>query len=155
LGLTKRKLTINKLAISSIPRGLKANLVMGKRLVFAITSGLVLSSCSHGSGCYLPPPSSTLTSWDGLGSDPTANKAKSPKARKSANAQEMGGPTEPGDAAPEETALAGLKPYSEDWWSVRDAIDRAAEVKLAKKLIICRDCMSSKSDESTASITPQ
>ena len=127
---------------------------MSKRLALAITAGLVLSGCSHGSGCYLPPPSSTLTSWDGLGTDPTANKANSTKARKSTKAQGTSGPTAAGDAPPEETALAGLKPYSGEWWSVRDAIDRGAEVKLAKKLIICRDCMPSKPDDSTGSVAP-
>jgi hypothetical protein len=126
---------------------------MSKRLALAITAGLVLSGCSHGSGCYLPPPSSTLTSWDGLGPDPAANKAKSTKAQKSTNAQGTGGTTATG-SAPEETALAELKPYSGEWWSVRDAIDRAAEVKLAKKLIICRDCMPSKPDDSTGSVAP-
>jgi hypothetical protein len=128
---------------------------MSKRLAFAITAGLVLSGCSHGSGCYLPPPSSPLTYWDGLGSGPAANKVKSTKVRKSTNPQGMDGPTATGEAAPEEPALAGLKPYSAEWWSVRDAIDRAAEAKLAKKLVICRDCMPSKPDDSTGSIIHQ
>jgi hypothetical protein len=52
-----------------------------------------------------------------------------------------------------EAELAALKPYSEEWWSVRDAIDRAAEVKLSKKLIICRDCMPSKPYDQTGSIS--
>jgi hypothetical protein len=128
---------------------------MNKRLAFAITAGLVLSSCSHGSECYLPPPSSTLTYWDGLGAGPAANKVKSTKVRKSTYAQGMVGPTTTGEVAAEESALAGLKPYSAEWWSARDAIDRAAEAKLAKKLIICRDCMPSKSDDSTGSIIHQ
>jgi hypothetical protein len=128
---------------------------MSKRLAFAITAGLVLSSCSHGSGCYLPPPSSTLTYWDGLGSGPAANNAKSTKVRKTTNPQGMDGPTATDEAAPEEPALAGLKPYSAEWWSVRDAIDRAAEAKLAKKLVICRDCIPSKPDDSTGSIIHQ
>jgi hypothetical protein len=127
-------------------------LVMSKRLAFAVTAGLVLSGCSHSSGCYLPPPGSPLTSWDGLGSDPTAIKAKSTTARKSTHAQVMEGSTVTVEADAEESALAGLKPYSGEWWSARDAIDRAAEVKLAKKLIICRDCMPPKPDDSTGSI---
>ena len=128
---------------------------MNKRLAFAITAGLVLSSCSHGSGCYLPPPNSPLTYWDGLGSGPAPDKVKSTKLRKSTNAQGMDGPTATREAAPEESALAGLKPYSAEWWSARDAIDRADEAKLAKKLIICRDCMPSKPNDSTASIIHQ
>jgi hypothetical protein len=57
--------------------------------------------------------------------------------------------------SPYEAELAALKPYSKEWWSVRDAIDRAAEVKLAKKLIICRDCMPSEPDDQTGSIAPK
>jgi hypothetical protein len=125
---------------------------MSKRLAFAVTAGLVLSGCSHSGGCYLPPPGSPLTTWDGLGSDPTAIKAKSTTARKSTSAQVLEGSAVTVEAVPDESALAGLKPYSGEWWSARDAIDRAAEVKLAKKLIICRDCMPPKSDESTGSI---
>jgi hypothetical protein len=58
-----------------------------------------------------------------------------------------------GDESSNEAELAALKPYSEEWWSVRDAIDRAAEVKLSKKLIICRDCMPSKPYDQTGSIS--
>ena len=128
---------------------------MSKRLAFTITAGLVLSSCSHGSGCYLPPPTSTLASWDGLGAVSGPNKAKSKKTQKPTSAQERSGPTASDDASPEESELAGLKPYSGQWWSVRDAIDRADEVKLAKKLIICRGCMPSKPDDQTGSIAPK
>jgi len=127
---------------------------MSKRIAFAITAGLVLSSCSHGGGCYLPPPSSSLANWDGLGSDLAAFKANS-KARKSTYAQGIDKPTAAAEAAPDESALTGLKQYSPEWWSVRDTIDRAAEVRLAKKLIICRDCMPPKPHDSTASITAQ
>jgi hypothetical protein len=54
-----------------------------------------------------------------------------------------------------EAELATLKPYSEAWWSVRDAIDRAAEINLSKKLIICRGCAPSQLDDHTGSIAPQ
>jgi hypothetical protein len=125
---------------------------MSKRLAFAITAGLVLSSCSHESGCYLPHTNTPLTSWDGLGSDPTAKDAKPPKARQSTRAHAVES-TAPEAPPPEEAALAGLKPYSAEWWSVRDSIDRAAEDKLAKRLIICRDCMPTKPNDLTGSIT--
>ena len=46
-----------------------------------------------------------------------------------------------------------LKPFSNE--SINEALDRASEAKLGKKLIICRDCMPSTQDEQTGSITPK
>jgi hypothetical protein len=122
---------------------------MNRRLVFAITAALTLSGCSLGSECCIQPKTSTQTGWDGLGAVPVHNKVKFAKARKKSGTMASRG------ASTKESELAALKPYSEEWWSVRDAIDRAAEVELAKKLIICRDCMRSKPDDLTGSIAPK
>jgi hypothetical protein len=73
---------------------------------------------------------------------------KPAKARKKTEAVASGD-----ESSKKEAELAAQKPYSEEWWSVRDAIDRAAEVKLSKKLIICRDCMPSKPYDQTGSIS--
>ncbi len=97
---------------------------MSRRLVFVIGAGFALSGCCLGSGCYIEP-----------------------KARKKSEAVASD------DASPKEADLATLRPYSEEWWSVRDAIDRADELKLSKKLIICRGCVPSQPDDHTASIT--
>jgi hypothetical protein len=120
---------------------------MNSRLVFVITAGLTLSGCCAGSVHYIPPPSSALTRWDGLGRLPKTKNVKPARARKKIETVASG------DASPKETELAALKPYSKEWWSVRDAIDRADEVKLAKKLIICRGCMPKEPDQ-TGSIAP-
>jgi hypothetical protein len=101
---------------------------MSPRLVVVIAAGLALSGCGTGSVHYVPPSSSELANWDGLGRLPQTTRKKIEAVA-------------PGDASPKETELAALKPYSKEWWSVRDAIDRADEVKLAKKLIICRGCI--------------
>ena len=121
---------------------------MNRRLIFVIAAGLALSGCCLGSGGYLPQ-SRALTSWDGLGPVPVLNKVKPARDRKKSE------PIVSDDEASKEAELATLKPYSEEWWSVRDALDRAAEVKLSKMMIICRGCMSSKPDDQTGSITPK
>jgi hypothetical protein len=140
-GANKEKLTITGLAIRSNRADRSEQvLAMNIRLAFVIGAGLAVSGCCTGVGYYIPPPSSALTRWDGFGPSLKAKNVKRAKARKSETVA-------PFDESPKEAELASLKPYSEDWWSVRDAIDRADEVKLAKKLIICRNCMPSKPDE--------
>jgi hypothetical protein len=64
-------------------------------------------------------------------------------------------PTEAEDNSPSEEELAKLKPYSREWGAVRDAIDRADDARLRKKLIICRDCMPPEPDDQTGSIAPK
>lgn len=120
---------------------------MSRRLIFVIGAGLALSGCCLGTGCYIQPPSAQ-TCWAGLGPLPVRNNVKPAKARKKTEAVASGD-----ESSKKEAELAALKPYSEEWWSVRDAIDRAAEVKLSKKLIICRDCMPSKPYDQTGSIS--
>jgi hypothetical protein len=97
----------------------------------------------------MQPPTSRLTNWDGLSSLPTRDKVKSAKARRESE------PEAAGDAPPEESQLAALKQYSQEWWSVRDAIDRAADARLAKKMVICRNCMPSKPEDQTGSVAPK
>jgi hypothetical protein len=119
---------------------------MSRRLVFVVATSLTLTGCCLGSGCYIQPSTSALTSWDGLDPVPKRNGVKRAKVRKTSEAVSSD------DGSPNEAELAALKPYSEEWWSVRDAIDRAADVKLAKRLIICWHCMPSELDDQTGSI---
>ena len=55
--------------------------------------------------------------------------------------------------SPNEEELSKLKPYSREWGVVLDAMNRAADDKLKKQLIICRGCMPSEPDDQTGSIT--
>jgi hypothetical protein len=122
---------------------------MSRPLVFVIAAGLALSGCCLGSGCYIQPPTNALTSWDGLGPLPKRNNVKRAKVRKTSE------PAASEDNSPSEEELAKLRPYSKEWGAVRDAIDRAADAKLKKKLIICRDCMPPEPDDQTGSIAPK
>jgi hypothetical protein len=120
---------------------------MSRRLVFLFAAGCTLASCSHGTISYNHPLSIALKNWDGLGPIPVPNKIKFTKAQKK-TATVLSQDTSPD----EETQLAALKRYSDEWWSLRDALDRAAEVRLAKKMIICQNCMPTVPDDQTASI---
>jgi hypothetical protein len=119
---------------------------MSRRLVFLIVAGLALSGC----WCYyIPPPTSALTSWDGLGSLPKPNHVKRVRVQKTSETRV------PEDNSPsEEEQLAKLRPYSKEWGAVFDAINRAHDAKLKVKLIICRDCMPPEPGDQ-ASIAPK
>jgi hypothetical protein len=125
---------------------------MSNRLVLLTTASFVLSGCCGGSERYIHPTTFTPTSWNVFGPVPVRNKVKSANSSKKSETVAYGSAPSKEDAFPKESELDALKPYSPEWWSVRDAIDRASEVKLAKKLIICRNCMPSTADEQTGSV---
>jgi hypothetical protein len=109
---------------------------------------LAVTGCLGGS-CYIQSSASKIAGWDGLDPYPKRVNGKTAKVRKTSE------PAVSDDTSPSEAELAALKPYSKEWWSVRDAVDRAADMKLAEKLIICRGCLSSDLDDQTGSITPR
>ena len=119
---------------------------MNRRLIFVIAAGLALSGCCLGSGGYLRPQSSALTSWDGLGPVPKRNRVKPVKVRKTSE------DVVSRDNSPSEDELARLKPYSQEWTALLDGINRAADDKLRRKLIICRGCMPPEAGDQTSSI---
>jgi hypothetical protein len=119
---------------------------MRRLLGFVIAAGLALSGCCPGSGCYIQPPTYARTSWDGLGSLPKPKNVKRLKVRQTSEAVASE------DQSPSEEELAKLRPYSKKWGAALDAINRAADVKLRKALIICRGCMPPEQDDQTGSI---
>jgi len=125
------------------------------RLALAIAAGLGLSGCCLGGGCYVQPPNSALANWDGLGPPPKRNNAKRVKVRKTIErvASKDDSPSEE-ELARSEAELAKLKPYSKEWATALDALNRAVDAKLKKKLIICRNCMPPEQADHTGSITP-
>jgi hypothetical protein len=121
---------------------------MSRPLAFVIAAGLALSgSCLDGSGCYVQPPTNALASWDGFGPLPKRNHVKRVKVRKTSLAVAA-----PKDSSPSEDELSKLKPYSKEWTDVLNAINRAEDDKLKRKLIICGDCMPPNPDDQTGSI---
>jgi hypothetical protein len=130
---------------------------MSRQLIFAIAAGSALSGCCLGSGYYIPPPGAPLPRWEGAGLVQVHNidPPQAPNNGKAEKAPRKSAAVASEDESLGEAKLIALKKYSEEWWSVRDAIDRAAEVRLTKKLVICRDCMPSTPEDATASITPK
>jgi len=118
---------------------------MSRRLLFVIVAGLALSGCA-GSGGYIQPPTTTLANWDGFGPVPKHSHAKRVKVRKT-NEDVVSRET-----SPSEDELSKLKPYSQEWTAVLDGMNRAADDKLRRKLIICRGCMPPETDDQTSSI---
>jgi len=57
------------------------------------------------------------------------------------------------DEVPTEADLAKLKPYSKEWGTALEAMNRAADERLSKKLIICRGCLSPADEDRTESST--
>ena len=129
---------------------------MNGRLIFVIAAGLALSGCCiDGSGCYVSyvqPPTTALVSWDGLGPLPKRNTVKKPAKRVPKTSVAVAASE---DKSPSEEELSKLKPYSKEWGAALDAINRAYDDKLRKKLIICRECMPPESDDQTGSIGPK
>ena len=147
---SKEKINHNGTSVSdqSARIEIRKSWTMSRRLAFLIVAGLALSGCClNGSGCYIPPPNSALTSWDGLGPYPKRNHVKRLKVRTTNEAVVSD------DNSPSEEELSKLRPYSEEWGAVFEAINRAADSKLKKKLIICRDCLPPEPDDQTGSIT--
>ena len=118
---------------------------MSRRLLFVIVAGLALSGCA-GSGRYIQSPTTALANWDGLGPHPKRDHVKPVKVRKTSD------DVASRDNSPSEDELSRLKPYSQEWTAALDGINRAADDKLRRKLIICRGCMPSETDDQTSSI---
>ena len=131
-------------------------LAMNRRLLFVIAVGSALSGCCFdGSGCYVhnvQPPATALASWDWLGPLPKRNTVKKlakrlPKTSVAVAASK--------DNSLSEDELSKLKPYSKEWHAVLDAINRADDDELKRKLVICRGCMSPEPNDQTGSIGPK
>jgi hypothetical protein len=113
---------------------------MTRRFKFLIAASLVVTGSCLGVICYARPSADTMASWDGFDSLPKRGDGKVGIIRKT-------GEPPASDSASAEAELVALKPYSPEWWSVRDAIDRTADEQLARKLIICRGCLPSEPDD--------
>ena len=114
---------------------------MTRRFKFLIAASLAVTGICLGVICYARPSADTMANWDGFDSLPKRGDGKVGIIRKT------GEPPASDSASADEAELVALKPYSPEWWSVRDAIDRTADVQLARKLIICRGCLPSEPND--------
>lgn len=115
-------------------------------LVVAALSGC----CASGNGCYAPLPG-TPTTWDGLGPPPrdtTAGPAGRSARVLRPKAEIIVGSIDNGTAEPT------LKPYSKEWFAKQEALDRASDAALSKKMIICRGCLSPPKNLDVAAQSP-
>jgi hypothetical protein len=120
---------------------------MSSRLVFVIGAGLALSGCCLESGRYIQPPTNALASWDGRRPLPKRDHIKGVRVKvwktEAATSKQ---------SSPSEEELSRLTPYSKEWATVLNAINRAADDELKRKLIICRGCLLPQPDDQTGSI---
>jgi hypothetical protein len=120
---------------------------MSSRLIFVIGAGLALSGCCLGSGRYIQPPTNALASWDGRRPLPKRDHIKGARVKV--------GRTEAAtskQSSPSEVELSKLTPYSKEWAAVLNAINRAADDELKRRLVICRGCFPPEPDDQTGSI---
>jgi|KBSSwiStaDraftv2_1062776.scaffolds.fasta_scaffold1917317_1 hypothetical protein len=109
---------------------------MSRRAVFVLAASLALGGCCF-DGCYMPPPTGPLASWDGLGPMPKPFHAKLVRVKAHPPAQVVAAAA----SVPSEADLANLKPYTKEWSIMLNAINRAADEELMRKLEICQGCL--------------
>ena len=119
--------------------------VMARRLAIAIAAGLSLGGCCHDGLGY----SASHTTFSEFGPAPKPHHVKRTRAR------HTGDPivTSSEEIPQNEAELSRLKPYSREWHATLDAINRAADDELKRKLTICRGCTAP--DDQTGSLGPK
>jgi hypothetical protein len=108
---------------------------------------VLLSFCAVLVGCAVAPAQERRPiAWDGLGQDP--NRPPVTKRRITNRA-----PAAIDSNQEREKVLATLRPYSDAWWAVQDAIEAENDRKIGSKLVICRSCVAQRpSEDVTGSI---
>jgi hypothetical protein len=116
---------------------------MSRRLGFVIAAGLAVGGCCHdGFGYYVPRSNAEF------GAFPKSHYAKQAKARSHSNPVVV-------SEDPGENELSKLRPYSKEWHDALDAINRAADEELKRKLVICRGCTPPAPNDQTGSLGPK
>jgi hypothetical protein len=114
-------------------------MMLARFIVVALAASALAGCCISGDGCYVPIPG-VPTAWDGAGTRPGNGAGADDAPRRQAAARPARSNTEiiigPITNAREEAA-----PRTEQEWARKEAADRAADAKLTKQLMICRDCM--------------
>jgi hypothetical protein len=119
-----------------------------KCIAFLAAALMLAGCCALGNGCA--PESGAPIAWDGLDSAPaTDTQPVEPQPKKHARAKReiIVGPL---DAAATEQ---NRKVQPKDRWEQEQAADQADEMRLKRKLMICRNCLAGESarDDATSS----
>jgi hypothetical protein len=122
--------------------------MISKCIAFLVAALMLADCCALGNGCA--PESGAPIAWDGLGSGPTSDtQPVEPQPKKHARAKREI-IVDPLDAAATEQ---NKKIQPKDQWEQEQAADRDDEMRLKRKLMICRNCLSGESarDDATSS----
>jgi hypothetical protein len=110
-------------------------MMIAKCIAFLVAALTLADCCALGNGCV--PVSGAPIAWDGLGTAPTSDaQPLEPQPKKHARAKReiIIGPL---DAVSTER---DSQVRSKDRWEQEQAADRDDEIRLKRKLVICRDC---------------
>ena len=114
--------------------------MISKCIAFLVAALMLADCCALGNGCA--PESGAPIAWDGLGSAPTSDTQPvelQPKTRARAKREIIVGPL---DAAATEQ---NNKVQPKNQWEQEQAADRDDEMRLKRKLMICRNCLAGES----------
>jgi hypothetical protein len=126
-------------------------MMLARLIVFALTAAALAGCCASGNGCYVPVPG-VPTAWDGAGTRPSEGGRPDdgvPPRRQAAARRAR--PNTEVIIGPITSAREEATPHSEQEWAQKEAADRAADAKLTKQLMICRDCMPARDDDVSGS----
>jgi|ERR1700676_1839649 len=114
--------------------------MISKCIAFLVAALMLANCCASGNGCA--PAGGNPVAWDGLGPAPTDDAQPlelRPKQHARAKREIILGPL---DAAPAEPTS---KVQPKDSFQQQQAADQDDEVRLKRKLMICRNCLPGKS----------
>ena len=134
----------------SLILGVKTIMMISKCIAFLVAALMLANCCALGSGCA--PESRAPIAWDGLGPAPTDDTQpveSRPKKHGRAKREIVVGPLDAAATAQNNT----FQP--KDQWEQQQAADQQEEVRLKRKLIICRTCLAGQSarDDTTSSVS--
>jgi hypothetical protein len=126
-------------------------MALPRLIVFVLAALPLAGCCMSGSGCYVATEG-PLSAWDGRGTPPDG-VAPAPEQQSMAPQQpktRMSQPKTDVTIGPITRARADATPRTEREWAEKEAADRDDDARLAKRLMICRDCMPSARDRNAA-----
>jgi hypothetical protein len=122
--------------------------MISKCIAFLVAALVLTDCCALGNGCA--SESGAPIAWDGLGSAPTSDtQTVEPQPKKLARAKREINVGPLGAAATE----PNKKVQPKDQWEREQAADQDDEMRLKRKLMICRTCLAGESahDDATSS----